>query len=154
MLFLYQLFLFSDGRKSKKVQCCQLESYYETRFEAKFNFIPDLIRNAVNVTHVCSGAGYLKPPAAVNSRAGHEMFPIPYSQCLQSCPAKDVQPAQSWMLNAFLELAAGSSRCLQDRNPDAGKREPQHSCMSWGACSHQVPFMQNSFLLIPFATPL
>lgn len=49
---IYQLFLFSDGRKFRKVQCCQLESYYETSFEAKFNSIPDLIRNAVNVMDV------------------------------------------------------------------------------------------------------
>lgn len=145
MLFLYQLFLFSDGRKFRKVQCCQVESYYETSFEAKFNSITDLIRNAVSVIYVSVWELYtlncLQLSTAVQAAALKQppkVCSILYSQSLKSCPADDVQPTQSWMQNAFLKLTARSPGCLQERNPDDRKGEAQHSCMSWIVWSQQV----------------
>lgn len=102
MLFLYQLFLFSDCRKFRKVQCCQLESCYDTNFQAKFNSITNLIRNAVNVIYVSVWELYIlncpQLPTAVQAAALKQppkVFSVLYSQCLKSCPADDVQPTHS-----------------------------------------------------------
>lgn len=118
---IYQLFIFSDGRKFRKVQCCQLQSYYETSFEAKFNSATDLIRNAVNVMYVSVWELYilncLQLSPAVQAAALQqppEMFSAPYSQCLQPCPANGVQPTHSWVPNAFLQVTAGSPGCPQE----------------------------------------
>jgi len=87
-------FFFSDGRQFRNVQCCQLESYYETSFEEKCNSITDFIRNAVNVIYVSvresSILNCLQLSTAVQTAALEQppkVFSAFYSRCLKSCPA-------------------------------------------------------------------